>query len=189
VLLLIICHLYIKREERATNHSPPSFLQVKNLWSFFFFSANILLRLHVEVEDVFPAGRRLLAVSGKREASDTRSRALQSGKPNTHCCRDPCYPLIQDMQWQIEGTRNQFNQAVQNSALLWRETFNLTALKWTHFMDPAILQTVDIQLFGNMGLLHTESFSITVAKYDCAPTKHASMSHQRQTISRTPFLL
>jgi len=29
-----------------------------------FFIANILLRLHAEVEDVFPAGRRLQAVSG-----------------------------------------------------------------------------------------------------------------------------
>ena len=55
-----------------------------------FSAANILLRLHAEVEAAFPAGRRLQAVSGEREAGDTRSRALQSGKPNTHCWRDPC---------------------------------------------------------------------------------------------------
>jgi hypothetical protein len=98
------------------------------MYGVFFFT-NILLRLHAAVEDMFPAGRRLQVVSGEREAGDTRSRALQSGKPDTHSWRDPCYSLIQDMQWQIEGTRNQFNQAMQHCVhSLWRETFNIAAV-------------------------------------------------------------
>jgi len=114
------------------------------------FLANVLLRLHAEVEDVFPAGRRLRAVSGEREAGDTRSRALQSGKPNTHCWRDPCYSLIHDMQRQTERTRNPVQTGGAELCIPTKRNFSTFSLSTvTHFMDPATVQTVDRQLFSD----------------------------------------
>jgi hypothetical protein len=110
-------------------------------------------------------------VSGEREAGDTRSRALQSGKPNTHCWRDPCYSLIQDMQLQTEGTRNQFNQAVQNCAFLCK-TFDLLALNFNTLYESchsANSAYSDLRKYGFV----TYRASITQSQNKTAPRLNA----------------
>jgi hypothetical protein len=86
----VIYHLQSKRGSAVltTHHS----FQVETALKF------ISTPSCVTMNGVFLAGRGLYEGAYEREAGDTRSRALQSGKPNTHRRPDLCCSLIQEIQ-------------------------------------------------------------------------------------------
>ena len=111
-----------------------------------------------------------------------RGHALQSGKPSTHYSRNPCYSLIQDTRWQTEGTRNQFDQAVQNCAFLWRGTFNLVALNCSTLHGSCHSANSGCSALRKYGFL-TYWASISHSQNTTAPRRNA---HQC-LISSKPF--
>jgi hypothetical protein len=121
-----------------------------------FFLANILLRLHGEVEHVFPAGHRLqrCLVSLKRATRGHARCNLGNPIPTAGGIR-----VIRSFRTCSDKLRGPGTSSTRRCRTLHSyeeklSTFSLSTV--THFMDPAILQTVDIQLFGNTDLLHTE---------------------------------
>jgi hypothetical protein len=66
------------------------------------------------------------AWSGRHEVTRTAIWETQYPLPT-----GSVFLLIQDMQWQIVGTRNQFNRAIQNRTFTRRETVSFPALNCT----------------------------------------------------------